>query len=305
VNGGARGDGYMDAYSAFLAHAPWAPGWGNHEYLEGDRGDRLANITAGLVSERRRVWEAEAEVSGAARDGAPSPSRIMYSVEVGLLHLLHLDLSPYWCRFSGCIGSDSCGFPDSYVRDASSDDPDIRYDFARFRADVLAFARADLAAVDRGRTPWVMVSVHYPLYETWDSAANRELDLSKPDFGARGLGFDGGGRRGAQPVPSKQLAVADFEPLLAEFGVDMFFAGHDHNYEVSAVFWCGTRLRGRWSDLWCCLCVFALGYSPDDLAGVPGQSRWAEVVQRASRAHPHSVRRRRPPGVYLVQARCA
>lgn len=101
--------------------------------------------------------------------------------------------------------------------------------------------------------------MHYPFYETWDSAANRELDLSKPDFGARGLGFDGGGRRGAQPVPSKQLAVADFEPLLAEFGVDLFFAGHDHNYEVSAVFWCGTRLRGRWSDLWCCLCVRRLG----------------------------------------------
>jgi hypothetical protein len=45
VNDGARGDGYMDSYSAFLAHAPWAPGWGNHEYLEGDRGNRLANIT--------------------------------------------------------------------------------------------------------------------------------------------------------------------------------------------------------------------------------------------------------------------
>ena len=47
-----RGDGYMDAYSAFLAHAPWAPGWGNHEYLEEDRGNRLANITAGMIAER-------------------------------------------------------------------------------------------------------------------------------------------------------------------------------------------------------------------------------------------------------------
>jgi hypothetical protein len=31
VNGGARGDGYMDSYSEFLAHAPWVPGHGNHE----------------------------------------------------------------------------------------------------------------------------------------------------------------------------------------------------------------------------------------------------------------------------------
>ena len=52
VSDGARGDGYMDAYSAFLAHAPWLPGWGNHEYLEEDRGNRLANITAGMIAER-------------------------------------------------------------------------------------------------------------------------------------------------------------------------------------------------------------------------------------------------------------
>ena len=31
VNDGARGDGYMDAYQSVLAHAPWAPGFGNHE----------------------------------------------------------------------------------------------------------------------------------------------------------------------------------------------------------------------------------------------------------------------------------
>ncbi len=73
VSDGARGDGYMDSYSAFLAHAPWAPGWGNHEYLEEDRGNRLANITAGAISERRKVQT--------------GTNRMMYSVEVGLLHL--------------------------------------------------------------------------------------------------------------------------------------------------------------------------------------------------------------------------
>lgn len=98
VDAGARGDGYMDSYSAFLAHAPWAPGWGNHEYLEEDRGNRLSNITAGVIAERRRA--------------VPETSRMFYAVEVGLLHLLHLDLSPYWCRFNGCIGVDTCGVPD-------------------------------------------------------------------------------------------------------------------------------------------------------------------------------------------------
>ena len=29
VEDGQRGDGYMDAYSALLAHVPFVPGWGN------------------------------------------------------------------------------------------------------------------------------------------------------------------------------------------------------------------------------------------------------------------------------------
>ena len=111
-DGGSRGDGYMDSYAAFLARAPWAPGWGNHEYLEVDRGNRLSNITAGMIAERKRA--------------VPGTTRMFYSVEVGLLHLLHLDLSPYWCRFRGCVGVDTCGVPDEWVVDASSSDPDVR-----------------------------------------------------------------------------------------------------------------------------------------------------------------------------------
>ena len=49
VASGQRGDAYMDAYQPLLALAPWAPGWGNHEFLEGDRGNRLLNITAGMT----------------------------------------------------------------------------------------------------------------------------------------------------------------------------------------------------------------------------------------------------------------
>ena len=146
VSGGARGDGYMDSYSAFLAHAPWAPGWGNHEYLEGDRGNRLAAIAHGAVAERARA--------------RPGTTRMWYSVEVGMLHVLHLDLSPYWCRFKGCVAVDTCGVPDEWVADASSDDPDVRYNFTGYRAAAMAFAAADLAAVDREQTPWVIVTAY-------------------------------------------------------------------------------------------------------------------------------------------------
>lgn len=225
VNGGARGDGYMDGYSAFLAHAPWAPGWGNHEYLEEDRGNRLANITAGIFSERVR--------RGA---GGNAATRMFYSVDVGLMHLLHLDLSPYWCRFSGCIGVDTCGFPDEWVADASSSDPGTRYDFAGYRAAVLAFARADLAAVDRAKTPWVVMTAHFPMYETYDTAHPRNVahERSEPDGGARGAEPKAAAGPGEAPVPSKAQAIADFEPLLAEFAVDIYFAGHDHNCALLA-----------------------------------------------------------------------
>ncbi len=46
---------------------------------------------------------------------------------------LHLDLSPYWCRFHGCASVDTCGMPDEWVIDASSTDPDTRYNFSGYR----------------------------------------------------------------------------------------------------------------------------------------------------------------------------
>jgi hypothetical protein len=36
-----KGDAYLDVHSSVLASTPWAPGFGNHEYL-GEHADRLA-----------------------------------------------------------------------------------------------------------------------------------------------------------------------------------------------------------------------------------------------------------------------
>jgi len=159
-----------------------------------------------------------------------------YSVDVGLLHLVHLDLSPYWCRFTGCIKSDSCGFPDRFAVNASSDDPVTRYDTAGYRKELLAFVRSDLAKVDRTKTPWIITASHYPLYETYDSSspANLATERSKKDLGARGRDSP------VWPPPypctiainnssnscGKAQALLDLEPLLKEHAVDIFFAGH-------------------------------------------------------------------------------
>ncbi len=120
---------------------------------------------------------------------------------------------------------------------------------------ILAFTRSDLEAVDRSKTPWIIVTAHYPLYETYDNTSvdNLRRAHTEPDGGARGHGAaaspmaaageasksDPGEADSADVnglptiVPSKAQAIADFEPLLAEFAVDIFFAGHDHNYETT------------------------------------------------------------------------
>jgi len=60
------------------------------------------------------------------------------------------------------------------------------------------------------------------LDDTISTADLAKAAASEPDYGARGPG-----PKGAidAPVPSKAQALADFEPLLAEFAVDFYFAG--------------------------------------------------------------------------------
>ena len=58
-----------------------------------------------------------------------------YSVDIGLVHLIGLDLNVYF-------------FPSEY---------------AGYRAAQLAWLEKDLAAVDRSKTPWVVATSHFPL----------------------------------------------------------------------------------------------------------------------------------------------
>ena len=64
---------------------------------------------------------------------------------------------------------------------------------AAFNENQLAFMKADLAAVDRKRTPWVVALVH----KDWTMQAN---------------------------------AYADFNNVLESGGVDLLFCGHVHYY---------------------------------------------------------------------------
>ena len=62
----------------------------------------------------------------------------------------------------------------------------------------------DLKNVDRKQTPWLIVNIHRPIYESEVSTSNNEVS---------------------------QHFVTMLEPLFLNYGVDMVLAGHYHAYE--------------------------------------------------------------------------
>ena len=180
VESGQRGDGYMDSYQPLLESAPWAPGFGNHEYLEADRGNRLLNITAGMIRElsTHNVQQAV---------GTPSTSTAQwYSIEIGLMHVIMLDLDPYMLEFAGCKRVDNCGYTDRWSFDGPNATDDTAGNFSGYRSALLTWLEADLLGVNRSQTPWLILSSHFPLASYSTRQHDPERDGAEPDKGGWG-----------------------------------------------------------------------------------------------------------------------
>jgi hypothetical protein len=75
----------------------------------------------------------------------------------------------------------------------------------------------DLKKVDRNKTPFIIVVAHRPMY----CSNSGSDDCTTPDSVIRtGISPDG--------ISPKRYSL---EPLFREYGVDIFFAGHEHSYE--------------------------------------------------------------------------
>jgi len=75
---------------------------------------------------------------------------------------------------------------------------------------------ADLRAVDRSVTPWIVVSGHRPLYSSEDSYTSVDTGVTmKTSFGGWGNSY------------GKNLRAA-FEGLFLKYGVDLYINGHVH-----------------------------------------------------------------------------
>jgi hypothetical protein len=166
----------------------------------------------------------------------PSHSSRYFSTDFGLVHLIALDFNLYY-------GEDPCGEPCKQAQ--------------------LKWFEQDLAAANKNRdaVPWVFAMAHFPVFCTgcganFVSAAYYASDDAEY-YGncniTAGAAFDAAAAAasahahlgsGAQnrsssedPQQSQRLGgasdnlISDFAPLLEQYGVDVFIAGHWHYYE--------------------------------------------------------------------------
>jgi len=110
--------------------------------------------------------------------------------------------------------------------------------FDEYRERILAWLEADLKKVDREKTPWLIVSSHFPIYSTYDGGnpllgegeGEEETDA---DNGAKGYKHLRTTGYTSKVQPSQDLLRLDLEPLLKKYNVDVYFTGHNHNYETT------------------------------------------------------------------------
>ena len=160
--GSSVGNNFMNAIQPFAATHPVDFVEGNHERCGSCAGVPDAGVPSGNFSEyHARMYSVGAFGAGKA-SGTGTPR--YYSFNRGLTHFLVFTAEAYTYH-SG----------------------------ADFTSRQLAFMRADLAAVDRKVTPWVVALVH----KAWWMEAD---------------------------------AYADFTPVLIEGKVDILFCGHWHYY---------------------------------------------------------------------------
>jgi hypothetical protein len=263
-----RADGYMTAWQQTLANCPWVPIVGNHEYYDGAELYRFLNQSAGgrdLPQSVRNALVGRGSkkpasalgsmlslgnyiAQGKNEDGAASHTSRFYSVDIGLIHLVALDLNGYY-------GDDPCGQP---CIDAQK-----------------AWLAEDLAAANKNRenVPWIVAMSHYPFFCTgcfskqtasqWYagdgaeiygnlnmSAAAllkhekaRSLSSCEGTTAATAAAVRAGYATSECPVDlhgwqntvgaSSDSSIKDLvEPFLQKYGVDVYLAGHWHYYET-------------------------------------------------------------------------
>ena len=230
-----RGDGYMNGFQPVLAECPWMPNVGNHEYYDGlelsryldqtwEKWGPLPSLPAAeelkgastATSALGYLLSAGNHHSAGVHGSHPSNTSRYFSVDFGLVHLVALDMNAYF-------GVDACG---QTCLDAQ-----------------MAWLKDDLAKANKNRdaVPWVVAFSHFPLYCTgcnsksdyYESAA-AELYGNANKTAATAWGKSPEGLKRLHEKGYKKSTadmVVDYQPVLQEYGVDLYAGGHWHYYE--------------------------------------------------------------------------
>lgn len=218
-----HGDAYLDHLQPILRKVPWVPVLGNHEYFDGDMFNRFLNQSAmgtgtGESDERAPTGlgsllsRATGQYGASAHGGAePSHTSRFFGLDIGLIHLVALDGNVYdW----GIYKTETV-----------------------YRQAQLSWLRKDLAAAaeNRDKVPWILMLSHYPIYCSSVSIGGYRVELNQTSalpmlsekLRAQGKQYKGC----AEGQSYADISREDLEPLMMEFGVDVYFAGHMHAYE--------------------------------------------------------------------------
>ena len=269
-----RGDAYMNAFGRTLGSCPWVPIVGNHEALDGDHYNRYRNQTWGELLGQQNASSSTATSAlghlltkglrlgagahGSSAAGArPSGTSRYFSVDIGLIHVVGLDLN------------------------------DVHL------PGQLEWLEADLAAAhaNRAAVPWLVVTSHFPIYLASDAgsaapdagsapgggsiaerssaawwASNEDEVHLADEAGTWRSCAENGEEEGCTSVAEQlRLLASPLEPLLVRYQVDIYDAGHSHLYGVSWPMVNGTRTQTNYSGPWS-----GTVYVTEGNGGVPG-----------------------------------
>eukprot|EP00756_Hemistasia_phaeocysticola_P033397 Hpha_TRINITY_DN16462_c5_g9::TRINITY_DN16462_c5_g9_i1::g.161961::m.161961 len=242
-----RGDGYMQAYEPILSTVPWVPVVGNHEYYDGDHLRRYLNQTEGVVianpASKDHDWMKGARTTATTALGyqlssgnhhaagvhgtTPSGTSRYFSVDLGLIHFVALDLNMY-------NGVDDCGEP--------------------CRQSQLAWLAKDLEAANQNRAavPWIVAMSHFPLYCSNCPKPGHDPGAWWTSEECEFMGHDESCKVAQEPKvggATQKDAVPDFEPLFMKYGVDVYASGHIHDFEWTYPIYNGTAVQRNFTNM--------------------------------------------------------
>ncbi|KAK9458416.1 Metallo-dependent phosphatase-like protein [Dipodascopsis uninucleata] len=188
---------FYDQLQPITAYKPYMVGPGNHESNcdEGGSTDAATGIhyNISLCFEGQRNFSSYKNHFRMPSAESGGVGNFWYSFDHGMVHYVFLnsetDLG------NGLIGEDDVDGPENMYSGP----------FGSYENEQVDWLEADLAAVDRVKTPWIVVTAHRPWYVSASNVSNTLCWNCKKAF----------------------------EPTLLKYNVDIVFYGHVHFYERS------------------------------------------------------------------------